>query len=37
MKLTSIESKSINPTLEEITKFSGGVVNERGEDLALVP
>lgn len=36
IKLASIESKLINPTLEEITKFSGGVINERGEDLAIL-
>jgi transcription elongation factor SPT5 len=36
LKISSIESKLINPTLEEITKFSGGVVNERGDELAML-
>ncbi|KAI8894347.1 hypothetical protein BC833DRAFT_605194 [Globomyces pollinis-pini] len=34
MKLTSIESKNVNPTLDEITRFSGGMVNDRSEELA---
>lgn len=36
LKISSLDTKQINPTLEEITKFSGGVVNERGDDLALL-
>ncbi len=36
MKITSLELKNINPTLEEITRFSGGAVNEKGEDLSIL-
>lgn len=36
VKITSIETKNINPSLEEITKFSGGAVADRGEDLTLL-
>ncbi|KAJ3277095.1 transcription elongation factor spt5 [Terramyces sp. JEL0728] len=36
VKISSIETKNINPSLEEITKFSGGAVADRGEDLSLL-
>jgi transcription elongation factor SPT5 len=36
MKIISLEIKKVNPTLEEITKFSGGAVNDKGEDLSML-
>jgi transcription elongation factor SPT5 len=36
MKIVSLDTKNINPSLEEITKFSGGAVNDRGEDLSML-
>jgi transcription elongation factor SPT5 len=36
MKIASLETKNINPSLEEITRFSGGAVTDRGEDLSML-
>jgi transcription elongation factor SPT5 len=36
MKIVSLETKNVNPSLEEITKFSGGAVNDKGEDLTML-
>ncbi|KAJ3361314.1 transcription elongation factor spt5 [Kappamyces sp. JEL0680] len=36
MKLSSIDYKNVNPTLEEITKFSAGAIVENSEDLSLL-
>lgn len=36
MKMTSIEHKNVAPTLEEISKFSGGAVADHGDDLNLL-
>lgn len=36
VKITSLELKNVNPTLEEITRFSGGAVNENGDDLSIL-
>lgn len=33
VKLATVEIENVNPTLEEITKFSGGTINERNVDL----
>ncbi|KAJ3075374.1 transcription elongation factor spt5 [Podochytrium sp. JEL0797] len=36
MKASTVDSESVNPTLEEITRFSGGTINERGMDLDAI-
>ncbi|KAJ8331441.1 transcription elongation factor spt5 [Batrachochytrium dendrobatidis] len=36
MKVTSLLTEMVNPTLDEITKFSGGSINEQNNDLALL-
>jgi transcription elongation factor SPT5 len=35
-KTSALETKNINPTLEEITKFNGGIISEKNEDLAML-
>lgn len=34
MKIVSLDTEGINPTLDEITKFTGGAINENEVDLA---
>ena len=34
-KILSLETKNINPSLEEVAKFSGGVVNEKDSQLLI--
>lgn len=36
MKISSLIIKDVEPSLEEITRFSGGAVNDRGEDLSML-
>ncbi|RKO92660.1 hypothetical protein BDK51DRAFT_35496 [Blyttiomyces helicus] len=36
VKTVTLETTSVNPTLEEITRFSGGAVSERGGALAML-
>lgn len=33
VKVSSLDLKNVNPTLDEITKFSGGTVQNNSEDL----
>ena len=33
IKVSSLDLKNVNPTLDEITKFSGGTVQNNSEDL----
>jgi transcription elongation factor SPT5 len=37
MKLSSLQTDKVAPTLEEITRFSGGAVPGRADDLGLLP
>ncbi|KAH6562967.1 hypothetical protein BASA50_006097 [Batrachochytrium salamandrivorans] len=36
VKVRSLLTENVNPTLDEITKFTGGSINEHGNDLALL-
>ncbi|KAJ3281515.1 transcription elongation factor spt5, partial [Borealophlyctis nickersoniae] len=36
VKISSLDTEGINPTLEEITRFSGGAVTEHGNDLVML-
>ena len=36
MKVISIQTEKVNPSLEEVTAFSGGIVEEGADDVALL-
>ncbi|KAJ1328464.1 hypothetical protein BSLG_010196 [Batrachochytrium salamandrivorans] len=36
VKVRSLLTENVDPTLDEITKFTGGSINEHGNDLALL-
>jgi transcription elongation factor SPT5 len=36
MRIVSLETKNVKPSLEEITKYSGGTVADRGEELSML-
>eukprot|EP00842_Homolaphlyctis_polyrhiza_P004843 jgi/Hompol1/535/HPOL_004495-RA len=36
VKVSSLKLESVNPTLDEITRFTGGSIGERSDDLALL-